>query len=116
MTPKSRLVGKCPPTGIAHEWLLSCVDPMMALQCIELSKLLATLITAVWTLTCKIKHLQKSGDVLPMKCRSNLTESFGYTATLAEVVVLLNIFTPPNKSLNKMLPIGDYRKRIGLIS
>lgn len=45
--PERGLVGECPPARIAHEWLLPRVDPMVALERVELRELLATLVTTV---------------------------------------------------------------------
>lgn len=50
--PQRGLVGECPPARVAHEWLLPCVDPVVALEGVELRELLAALVTAVWPLPC----------------------------------------------------------------
>lgn len=50
--PERGLVGECPPARIAHEWLLPRVDPMVALERVELRELLATLVTTVGPLPC----------------------------------------------------------------
>ena len=48
--PQRGLIGECPPARVAHERLLPCVDPVVALEGVELRKLLAALVTAVWPL------------------------------------------------------------------
>lgn len=52
MSPEGGLVGERPPARVAHEGLLPRVDPVVALQRVELCELLAALVAAVGTLPC----------------------------------------------------------------
>lgn len=50
VSPEGGLVGERPPARVAHEGLLPRVDPVVALQRVELCELLAALVAAVGTL------------------------------------------------------------------
>lgn len=71
VSPQRGLVRECPPTGIAHEWLLARVDPVMTLQGVELGELLPTLVATVGPLACDGTWTMPVNGWVSVTCWSN---------------------------------------------
>lgn len=86
MSPESGLVSKCPSTCVTHEWLLSCVDPMVALESIELGELLTTLVTTIGTFPCVDFNMLVKGIPLGKSPETNFTFK-GFGSSMDSIVM-----------------------------